>query len=152
MNFESRRKFISQLGLVVAALPFSSFLYGVVKGKYDFRVKNITLSFPDLPPAFDGFKIVQISDIHSGSFDSFSSVKKGVEMVRQQNPDLILFTGDLVNKMAMEIEPYRDLFGSLSARFGKYSVLGSRLQVAINEAPMSTTSTSKRMAVLPLIR
>ncbi|MCZ6694094.1 MAG: metallophosphoesterase, partial [Bacteroidetes bacterium] len=118
-------KFISQLGLVVAALPFSSFLYGVVKGKYDFRVKNITLSFPDLPPAFDGFKIVQISDIHSGSFDSFSSVKKGVEMVRQQNPDLILFTGDLVNNMAMEIEPYMDLFGSLSARFGKYSVLGN---------------------------
>jgi len=125
VDFESRRKFISQLGLVVAALPFSSFLYGVVKGKYDFRVKNITLTYPDLPQAFDGFRIVQISDIHSGSFDSFSSVKKGVEMVQQQNPDLILFTGDLVNNMAMEIEPYMDLFGSLSARFGKYSVLGN---------------------------
>ena len=121
----SRRKFIGQLGLVMAAIPFSSLMYGVLKGKYDFKLHKITLKFPDLPEAFNGMTIAQISDIHSGSFDSIAGVKSGVDLVQKQNPDMILFTGDLVNNVAEEIDPYIELFKGLNAPLGKYSVLGN---------------------------
>jgi predicted MPP superfamily phosphohydrolase len=125
VSFEGRRKFVSQIGLAIAAIPFSGFLYGIVKGKYDFRVLTTVLEFEDLPEAFDGFRIAQISDVHSGSFDSHSSVAKGVQMLQDENADLILFTGDLVNNKAHEIEPYLDLFSNLSAPHGKFSILGN---------------------------
>lgn len=120
-----RRKVLKQIGVIVAAVPFSSFLYGVFKGRYDYRLHKVSLSFPDLPAAFDGFKIVQISDIHSGSFDNTAAVKKGIEKIQKQGADLILFTGDMINNLAEEVEPYINLFGSLRAPFGKYAVLGN---------------------------
>jgi predicted MPP superfamily phosphohydrolase len=120
-----RRKILKQIGVIVAAVPFTSFLYGVLKGRYDYRLHKVSLSFPDLPPAFDGFKIVQISDVHSGSFDNTAAVKKGIEKIQKQGADLILFTGDMINNLAEEVEPYIDLFGSLKAPFGKYAVLGN---------------------------
>lgn len=79
----------------------------------------------DLPSAFDGLKVVHISDIHAGSFDDLKEVQKGVEMIQDLNPDLILFTGDLVNQDADEILPYMDLFQSLHAPLGKFSCLGN---------------------------
>jgi len=123
--WESRRRFVAQLGIALASLPFFSFLYGVTRGKYAFTVHRVQLSYTDLPEAFDSLKIVQISDIHAGSFDSVSAVQRGTEMIERLNPDLILFTGDLVNNRAEEIEPYLHLFEKLKAPMGKFSVLGN---------------------------
>ena len=123
--WDSRRTFISQLGIIVASIPFMSFFYGITRGKYAYTVHRISLSFKDLPAAFDGFKVLQISDVHSGSFDSISAVARGVEMIKEQKADLVLFTGDLVNSRANEIEPYIDLFKSIEANSGKFSVLGN---------------------------
>lgn len=125
VSFESRRKFIAQLGLVVAAVPFTSYLYGFLKGRYDFKVHRLTLTFPDLPDAFDGFRLAQLSDVHAGSFDSYSAVKGGLELLQKENPDAILFTGDMVNNFAFEVEPYMDLLGGLHAPMGKFAVMGN---------------------------
>jgi len=120
-----RRNFIRQSGLFIAAIPFTSMLYGITKGKYDFKINKLSLSFKNLPKAFDGFKIVQISDIHSGSFDSREAIIDGINLVNEQNADVILFTGDLVNNDSREIEPYIDDFKKLKAKQGIYSVLGN---------------------------
>ncbi|MFD1185151.1 metallophosphoesterase [Pontibacter rugosus] len=120
-----RRKFVSQIALVLAGIPFASFLYGMVKGKYDYTVHRHTLYFDDLPEAFDGFTITQISDVHSGSFDDKEAVRRGIEMVQAQNSDLFVFTGDLVNDLASEIVPYMDIFSQLKAPYGQYSILGN---------------------------
>ena len=121
----ARRKFISELGVLVAAIPFGSFAYAMLKGKYDFRLHKLTLHFRDLPEAFDGFTITQISDIHSGSFDNKGAVQRGIDLARAQNSDLFVFTGDLVNNVAWEIDPYIERFGALKAPFGQYSILGN---------------------------
>ncbi|MEL6852426.1 MAG: metallophosphoesterase [Bacteroidota bacterium] len=121
----SRRKFVGQLGVIALGLPFASILYGITKGKYAYQVRELSLHFPDLPKAFDGFKIAQISDIHSGSFDSLSGVRKGISLLMEQAADMILFTGDIVNNRAAELEPWLDEFGKLSAPYGVHSVLGN---------------------------
>jgi predicted MPP superfamily phosphohydrolase len=121
----SRRKFVSQLAIGIAAIPFTSFIYGMVKGKYEYKVHKHTLYFPDLPAAFDGFKIVQISDVHSGSFDDAQAVSKGVDMIKAQQGDVFVFTGDLVNNDAKEFEPWVEMFGSIKAPHGQYSILGN---------------------------
>lgn len=125
LSSPQRRKVLKQIGVLAAALPFSAYLYGVLKGRYDYRIHRLTLKFPDLPAAFSGFKIVQISDVHSGSFDNYAAVKKGIDKIQQQSPDLILFTGDMINNLAEEIEPYISLFSGLQAPHGKYAVLGN---------------------------
>jgi predicted MPP superfamily phosphohydrolase len=120
-----RRKFISQIGLALAAIPLGSILYGIYKGKYNFRVIRQTVFFEDLPDAFDGFTIAQISDIHSGSFTNKEKITYGVDLVNEQNADMIVFTGDLVNNKADEMEPWMDVFGKLNAPYGMYSILGN---------------------------
>ena len=99
-------------------------LYGITKGKYNYTISKLNLQFKDLPDAFHGLKIVQISDIHAGSFDDAEEVAKGIELINEQKPDLILFTGDLVNSDKDEVNPYIDIFGKLEAPLGKFSVLG----------------------------
>ncbi|TYA55200.1 metallophosphoesterase [Formosa maritima] len=121
----SRRKFVSQIALGIAAIPFSSLLYGMYKGKYDFRVLKYTLHFDDLPPAFDGYKLTQISDIHSGSFDDREKIKYAVNLVNEQKSDAIFFTGDMVNNKASEMIPWKDVFRNLKAKDGIYSILGN---------------------------
>ena len=121
----SRRKFLSQLALGLAAIPFAGILYGVFKGRYNFKVLNYTLHFEDLPEAFDGYRITQISDIHSGSFDNKEKVEYAIDLINQQASDAILFTGDMVNNEAAEMEPWKDSFAKLNAKDGKYSVLGN---------------------------
>ncbi|WP_298761507.1 metallophosphoesterase [uncultured Psychroserpens sp.] len=121
----SRRKFISQIALGLAAIPFSSLLYGMYKGKYRFRVLDYTLHFEDLPDAFDGYRITQISDIHSGSFDNREKIEYGVDLINQQQSDVIMFTGDMVNNKASEMIPWKDVFGTLKAKDGVFSVLGN---------------------------
>ena len=124
-TFMGRRKFVSQLALGVAAIPFASFLYGIYRGKYNFRVINYTLHFDDLPDAFDGFKLTQISDIHSGSFDNPKKVDYAIDLINEQSADVIVFTGDMVNNKADEMIPYKDMFKRLNAKDGMYSVLGN---------------------------
>ncbi|HTI58544.1 metallophosphoesterase [Mucilaginibacter sp.] len=123
--FPSRRKFISEIAVLVAAVPFISLLYGMFKGKYDYKLHRETLYFDDLPEAFDGFTITQISDIHSGSFDNSAAVQRGIDMAKAQKSDLFVFTGDLVNNAAWEIEPYIGHFKQLKAPFGQFSILGN---------------------------
>ncbi len=120
-----RRMFIRQSSLIIAAIPFTSMLYGITKGKYNFKVNRVKLSFKNLPKSFDGYRIVQISDIHSGSFDSKESVIAGIDLINKQNADVILFTGDLVNNDSREIKPYIDDFKKLKARDGVFSTLGN---------------------------
>ncbi len=120
-----RRAFISQLGLGLAAIPFAGIIYGMLKGKYDYTVHRHTLFFKDLPEAFDGLTITQLSDIHAGSFDNPEAVKRGVALANAQKSDILFFTGDLVNNEATEIEPYMDIFKALDAPLGKFSILGN---------------------------
>lgn len=121
----SRRKFISTLALGVAALPFASLLYGMYRGKYNYKVLKYALEFEDLPEAFDGYTITQISDVHSGSFDNENKVAYGIDLINEQQSDIILFTGDLVNNKAEEMLPWKKHFAKLSAKDGVYSVLGN---------------------------
>lgn len=120
-----RRAFISQVGLGLAAVPFLGIIYGIVKGKYDYKVHRHTIFFKDLPDAFDGLTITQLSDIHAGSFTNPEAVKRGVALANAQKSDLLFFTGDLVNNEAAEIEPYLDIFKALNAPLGKFSILGN---------------------------
>ena len=121
----SRRKFISQIAVGVSAIPFASFLYGMVIGKYNFKVLKYTLHFEDLPDAFDGYKITQISDIHSGSFDNKEKIEYAVDLVNEQKSDVILFTGDMVNNKAVEMLPWKETFSKLNAKDGMYSIFGN---------------------------
>jgi predicted MPP superfamily phosphohydrolase len=123
--FPARRKFISEIAVLTAAFPFTGFIYAMVKGKYDFKVHRQTIYFDDLPDAFDGFTITQISDIHSGSFDSTEAVQCGIDLAKAQKSDLFVFTGDLVNNAAWEIEPYINHFKQLKAPYGQFSILGN---------------------------
>ena len=120
-----RRKFVSQIAFGLAAIPFAGMIYGAVKGKYDFTVHKVKLRFRDLPEAFDGFTITQLSDIHSGSFDDPIAVRRGIELANSQESDLLVFTGDLVNNKADEMDDWMDHFSALKAPFGKYSILGN---------------------------
>lgn len=120
-----RRKFISQLALGLAAIPFVSFIYGIIQGKYNYKVLKYQLTFDDLPEAFDGYTITQISDIHSGSFTNKEKIQYGVDLINEQNSDLLLFTGDIVNNVAEEMNDWIDVFSKLNAKEGKYSILGN---------------------------
>tara|TARA_Y100000996_G_scaffold414841_1_gene407029 strand:- start:2111 stop:3337 length:1227 start_codon:yes stop_codon:yes gene_type:complete len=120
-----RRKIISQIAVSLATIPFVSLLYGMYRGKYNYKVFSYELEYEDLPDTFDGFKITQISDIHSGSFDNQTKVQYGVDLVNAQKSDLILFTGDLVNNRAEEVHPWIETFKKIYAKHGVYSILGN---------------------------
>ncbi|MFZ2431605.1 MAG: metallophosphoesterase [Lutibacter sp.] len=120
-----RREFVSKIALGLAAVPFMSVLYGMARGKYNYQVIRHSLYFDDLPEAFHGFKITHISDIHSGSFDDAEKIMAGIDLINEQESDLMLFTGDLVNNTADEMEPWISHFSKLKAKYGKYSILGN---------------------------
>jgi predicted MPP superfamily phosphohydrolase len=119
-----RSVFLSWVGLITGGGLFGTLLYGF-GNKYRYEVRKHRLHFPNLPDAFRGFRILHVSDIHSGSFTDKLAVQKGVELMMQQNADVILFTGDLVNQSADEMEPYIDLFSKLSAPHGVFATLGN---------------------------
>lgn len=119
-----RSAFLSWLGLGLGGGLFGTLLYGF-SNKYKYQVKKLTLAFENLPKAFEGMKIVHISDIHSGSFQNKAAVNHGVDLILLQQPDLILFTGDLVNDRAEEMQDYMDVFNRLTAPMGVYSSLGN---------------------------
>jgi predicted MPP superfamily phosphohydrolase len=120
-----RRTFVSQIALGLAAIPFIGIIDGIWKGRYRYRVISHTLEFEDLPDEFDGFTIAQISDIHSGSFDNQEKVEYGVQMVNELDADAIMFTGDMVNNIATEAEPWIDTFKKLNGKNGVFSILGN---------------------------
>jgi predicted MPP superfamily phosphohydrolase len=124
-GFPSRSVWVSELTLIIAAIPFLGLLFGLTRGRHHYQVHRKTLYFKDLPEAFEGFTLTQLSDIHAGSFESEKGVNKGIDMVNVQNSDVILFTGDLVNNKASEMDPWISSFARLAAPMGKYSVLGN---------------------------
>ncbi|RWU05429.1 metallophosphoesterase [Pedobacter chitinilyticus] len=113
------------LGVLLSIFIIIAFIYGILKGKYAYRVIKHTLYFEDLPAAFDGFKLVQISDVHAGSLKNPKAVQKGIDLINKQHADLFVFTGDLVNNKAEEIKPYIQHFSKIKAPFGQFSVLGN---------------------------
>lgn len=121
-----RRKFLSQIALGTAAIPFLSLIYGMTVGKYNYKVIKQAIFFPDLPDSFDGMTITQISDIHSGSFDNPEKIQYAIDLINEQNSDIVLFTGDIVNTHATEMHPWIETFKKIyNPKFGKYSVLGN---------------------------
>ena len=105
-----RRLFISQLSILLASIPASALFLGMLRGKYNYKVIKHQLSFNRLPKDFNGFKIVHISDFHCGSFDNKEKLAYGIDLINKQKPDIILFTGDMVNNIADEILPWKSLF------------------------------------------
>lgn len=120
----SRSQFLMKSGLVLGGTLFGTLLYGF-SNKYNYHVRKVRLRYPNLPDAFRGMKLVQISDIHSGSFANKEAVMRGVELIRAQKPDLVVFTGDLVNDRAHEMEDYIEVFNKINAPMGVYSTLGN---------------------------
>jgi predicted MPP superfamily phosphohydrolase len=120
-----RRKFVSQVALGLAAIPLVGTAWGMIKGKYDYRVHKVKIAFKDLPEAFHGFKITQLSDIHSGSLDDVAAVRRGIDLANVQKSDILVFTGDLVNNVATEMDPWIEYFSQLDAPHGKFSILGN---------------------------
>ncbi|GCD78709.1 phosphoesterase [Thermaurantimonas aggregans] len=121
----SRREFVSKVAVGLAAIPMASILHGLWKGKYLFKIHRVPLSFQDLPDAFDGFRIVQISDLHIGSFRDVEPIEEAVRLINKQKPDLVLFTGDWVNNVAEETKPFIEYLSKIEARYGKYAILGN---------------------------
>ncbi|MBL4586016.1 MAG: metallophosphoesterase [Flavobacteriales bacterium] len=121
-----RRTFMNTLALSVGGIMLGSVLWGTTKGKFGWRILTNKLSFNNLPKAFDGLRIVQISDLHLGSFnENFEPLEEAVQMVNDLNPDYIVFTGDLVNEKPDEAEPWINVFRKLKAKEGKYAILGN---------------------------
>lgn len=121
----SRSDFLVRSGLIVASLPFIGLIWGMVKGAYDYQVKNIKLNLANLPKSFHGYKIVQISDLHVGSFVSKEPLEEAVRIINEQNADIILFTGDLVNNRSDELNIHKAALSKLKAKHGVFSTLGN---------------------------
>lgn len=121
----SRSEFLSKTALIASAIPAGAFAYGIISGAHDYRVRRLTLKLPNLPASFDGIKIGQLSDIHSGSFWNKTAVKGGVEMLLNEKPDVVFFTGDLVNNETSEVREYIDVFNKVRAPLGVFSITGN---------------------------
>lgn len=124
-HFPERRKFLSIIGLGSAAILASLFIDGIVFGKYRHRVRKIKIKIAGLPQSFKGYKIIQISDVHSGSFFHPEKLEKAVALMNEQNADLVLFTGDMVNNLASEFKHFVPLFSKIKSKDGKFSILGN---------------------------
>ena len=124
-GFPVRQVWVSELALGIAAVLFLVVLFGITRGRHFYRLRRETIWFPDLPEAFDGFTITQITDVHSGSFTNIAGVQKGLDLVNDQQSDVILFTGDLVNNRASEMDQWIPAFAGLKAPMGKFSILGN---------------------------
>lgn len=150
---EDRRMFIKNLGVVMAGLPFFSFMHGFFLGRYNFKVKKIILESSFLPKSFEGLRLVQFSDFHAGSFDNPEEVQKGLKRIQSLNPDLLVFTGDMVNHSYKELDPYHDMLKSLKAKYGKFSVLGNHDYYGENGQSDvdALVARQKEMGFLPLI-
>src|SRR5690606_5993459 len=125
VNRQSRKKFLKQMSVAMGAAPFMVMGYGVVRNIYRYRVLEQKVKVPGLHPDLVGLRIVQISDIHSGTFPEREPVLRGVEMINALEPDIFVFTGDLVNSTADEIDPYLEYFSQIKSRYGRFSIMGN---------------------------
>ena len=121
----TRSSFLAKVALTTAAIPVFSLIYGVVVNAYNYQFRKVTIKFPNLPDEFDGFRFIQISDIHSGSFTRSEPLIHAVEEINKMDADIILFTGDLVNNVAEEMVPYKEIFSRLRAKHGVLSTTGN---------------------------
>jgi predicted MPP superfamily phosphohydrolase len=121
----SRSEFLSKAAIIASGVPLGAFAYGIISGAHDYRMIRQQVLIKDLPKAFDGFRLVHVSDIHTGSFWNKTAVKGGVEMILKEKPELIVFTGDLVNNQTDEVRNYIDVFNKLKAPFGVKSITGN---------------------------
>lgn len=121
----NRANWFGWIALFMTITPLFLFIYGMAKGKYNFKVRDVELKFSDLPKAFDGYRVVQFSDLHSGNYDSFAAMERATKLIQDQQADLIFFTGDWINAKSDEIIPYKGLFTALSAADGKFCCLGN---------------------------
>ncbi len=122
----SRSSLLTRIVLIAAGLLTLSIIYGVFVGKYNFKVREETIVFKDLPNGFDGLKVLQISDLHVGSWDNKDAIEKGIEIINQQEYDILLFTGDFVNTLATEANPWIETLQKIKTpKYGKYAVLGN---------------------------
>lgn len=124
-NTITRSQFLAKAGLIAATVPIVGVSYGIISGAHDYRVRRRRVVLPNLPKEFEGMRLAQISDVHSGSFWNRTAVSGGVEMIMKEKPDMIFFTGDLVNNVADEMKEYVSIFSKLSAPHGVYSTLGN---------------------------
>ena len=122
---ESRAQFISKTALIAGSVPLATMTFGIISGAHDYRVRKRVVQFKDLPKAFDGIRVAQISDIHTGSFFSKTAVQGGVDLLLEQKPDITFFTGDLVNNSSDEAKDYLDIFKRIKSPLGVYSVMGN---------------------------
>ncbi|GAB3337055.1 metallophosphoesterase [Marivirga atlantica] len=121
----SRSEFVAKSALIAGALPFAAMSFGIISGAHDYRIRRKSITIKGLPKAWDGVKIGQLSDIHSGSFWNKTAVQGGVDMLLKEKPDLVLFTGDLVNNEAKEVVDYVPIFSKVKADLGVFSTLGN---------------------------
>ena len=121
----SRTQFIVKLGLFAGAIPFVSLIYGMLRGAYNYQVRNVSLKFSNLPGGFNGFKILQFSDLHVGSFTGTQHLEKAVQLILKQKPDVVFFTGDLVNDRHAEVLEFSETLKKIKAPMGVYSILGN---------------------------
>ncbi|RMG84807.1 MAG: metallophosphoesterase [Bacteroidetes bacterium] len=124
-GFPERSRTMASVAVTMGFVPFVTLVYGILRNRHRYTVFREKITLKNLPPALNGLKIVQISDIHSGSFTDGEPLRKGIQLINRENPDLVFFTGDLVNSVADEIVPYLDIFGQIRARYGVFSVFGN---------------------------
>ena len=120
-----RRSFISKIGLFIASLPIPFVMYGIFKGRFDFRVIKYEIEFDDLPKEFDGYQITHISDIHAGSLSNEKKIKYAIDLINNEGSELVLFTGDFVNSKSSELVKWKDIFSKIKSKDGKFSILGN---------------------------
>lgn len=123
--FPERRRFLSLIGLGLGGVLSALFIDGITFGKYRHTVRRVKVKFANLPKSFKGYKVIQISDVHSGSFSDPGKLQHAIDLINEQNPDLVLFTGDMVNNVADEFKPFIPLFSKIKAKDGKFAVLGN---------------------------
>lgn len=120
-----RSAFLAKAALITTTIPFGAMAYGIISGAHDYRIRRKSIVLPNIPKEFDGIRIAQLSDIHTGSFFNRTAVRGGVDMLLGEKPDVIFFTGDLVNNEASEVKEYIDVFNKLKAPLGVYSITGN---------------------------
>ncbi len=124
-NSMPRSEFLAKTALIAGSVPLLAMSYGILSGAHDYRIRRKKIVLPDLPKEFDGIRLAQLSDIHTGSFFNKTAVKGGVEMLMNEKPDVVFFTGDLVNNESKEVEEYIDIFNKVKAPLGVYSTTGN---------------------------
>ncbi|MBO0950111.1 metallophosphoesterase [Fibrella forsythiae] len=145
----TRHDFLVKTAVAAGAIPLVAFSYGIISGAHDYRIRRVTLPLKNLPRNFDGMTIAQLSDIHSGSFFNKTAVKGGVDMLLREKPDLVFFTGDLVNSRADEVNEYIDIFNKVKAPLGVFSTLGNHDYGAYVKWP---SAEAQRQNVLDVVK